>query len=48
MSLVEGASIILYDDKKRILLQLRDNNTSIHPNTWGFFGGAYRERGNPP
>lgn len=32
--------IILYDDKKRILLQHRDENIAILPGRWSFFGGA--------
>lgn len=32
--------ILLYDDKKRILLQHRDENIIILPGHWSFFGGA--------
>jgi 8-oxo-dGTP diphosphatase len=38
--------ILLYDEKKRILLQLRDES-QIAPNYWSFFGGGIEEGETP-
>lgn len=34
-----GALIIPIDAEGRVLLQLRDHNTTRYPGQWGFFGG---------
>lgn len=39
--------IILYDDKKRILIQDRDKHAPTYPNYWSFFGGQI-EKGESP
>ena len=38
-----GALIIPVDQAGRVLLQLRDYNTSRYPGCWGFFGGKVEE-----
>lgn len=38
--------ILLYDEKKRILLQFRDE-TQVAPNCWSFFGGGIEEGETP-
>jgi len=40
-------NIILYDKKKKILIQHRDNNAPTSPNHWGFFGGAIEKNETP-
>lgn len=39
--------IILYDDKKKLLMQHRTANALNSPNHWGFFGGSI-EKGETP
>ena len=41
------AVILLYDDKKRILLQYRGENMERLPNHWAFFGGGIDEGETP-
>jgi len=41
------AIIILYDDKKRILLQHRKEDAERLPGYWGFFGGGIDEGETP-
>ena len=38
-----GALIIPVDGEGRVLLQLRDYNTTRYPGCWGFFGGKVEE-----
>lgn len=38
-----GALIIPVDAEGRVLLQLRDYNTTRYPGQWGFFGGKIEE-----
>lgn len=47
MFIGRGAGIILIDDKRRVLLQYRDKNTSWYPNYWGVFGGQIEEGETP-
>ncbi len=42
-----GVAIILFDKNKKILLQHRDNNASVFPNKWGFFGGRIEKEETP-
>ena len=39
--------IILYDEKKRMLLQHRDENAERLPGYWAFFGGGMNEGETP-
>lgn len=41
------ATILLYDDKKRFLLQHRTNNAPVFPNEYGFFGGTIEKNETP-
>lgn len=41
------ALVILYDSKKRILLQHRAEDSKVLPGYWGFFGGTI-EKGETP
>lgn len=43
-----GAKVILYNDKKEVLLQKRDHNPEIlFPGYWGLLGGAIEEGESP-
>lgn len=43
--MIDVSVIFLFNSKKEVLLQLRDNNPKInHPNIWGPLGG-HREKG---
>jgi 8-oxo-dGTP diphosphatase len=42
-----ATAIILFNDKKQILVQERDGNTLIHPNKWSFFGGGIEKNESP-
>jgi len=35
-----GALTILFNDNDRVLLQLRDDLTTVEPDKWGLFGGG--------
>ena len=39
--------IVLYDDEKKILLQLKDESHERYPNHWGFFGGGIEDGETP-
>ncbi len=39
--------LILYDEKKRILLQHREKDIKILPDYWGFFGGQIEKNETP-
>jgi len=41
------ALILLYDDKKRFLLQYRTDDAPTYPNYYGFFGGKIEEGETP-
>jgi len=41
------ALVILYDSKKRLLLQHRSDDSKVLPGYWGFFGGNI-EKGETP
>jgi mutator protein MutT len=41
------AVILLYDDKKRFLLQHRTADALVYPNVYGFFGGKIDEGESP-
>ena len=48
MKQVRNVSVILlYNDNKEILLQHRDENITILPGYWSFFGGAIDENKTP-
>jgi 8-oxo-dGTP pyrophosphatase MutT (NUDIX family) len=38
------ASIILYDTRKRVLIQQRDGNTDYYPYAWSLFGGGLEKK----
>ena len=39
--------IILFNDEKKILLQLKDEGHERYPNHWGFFGGGIEDGETP-
>jgi len=41
------ALIVLFDNKKKILLQHRTSDAPAYPNKWGFFGGEIEEGETP-
>ena len=45
--MADAATIILYKQDKKILLQHRDNNAKRFPNIWGLFGGAIENNEKP-
>ena len=48
MTKLQGATIILFDSRRQILLVLRDDKDSIpYPNTWNILGGYIEENESP-
>lgn len=45
--MANAVTLVLYNDNKEILLQLRDEYAERNPNKWGFFGGAIDEGESP-
>lgn len=44
---MRASMIILYNEKKKILLQFRTADAPINPSMWGFFGGGIEEGETP-
>ena len=42
-----ATSIILFDENKKILLQLRTKDAPFSPSKWGYFGGGIEEGETP-